>query len=667
MKHRSLTIFTLALCGTSALAHDIPVRPHALMSAAALHETKWTTGFWAQRYDACRTKMVPSMWTLIAGKERTHFLENFRIAAGLAEGRCRGAAWNDGETYKWLEAACSLLITQPDATLRAQVDEAVDLIAKAQRADGYIYTKVIIGQRAGDPAAQPFSDRNAFEMYCMGHLMTAACRHHQATGTDQLLNVARKAADFLIQHFANPTPEQAKNSVCPAHYMGFLDLWRETGEVRYRDASQHFIDMRKLVTDGGDDNQDRIPFTEQEHICGHAVRANYLCAGAADLYLETGDAALMKPLASMWKDLVTKKIYLTGGCGALYDGASPDASADQASITRTHQAYGRGYQLPNLTAHSETCANIGSVMWNWRMFEATGEARFMDLLEHTLINSVLSGVALNGTDWSYVNPLRVLDPMPLELRWGTSRQPFISSFCCPPNVVRTLAQLQTMAYAKSDDTLWVNLYGGSEFTTEIHGVKVKLTQETAYPWDGAVRLKIEPEKPVSFTLKLRVPGWAGTSEFRVGDNGARSTAEPGTYLSQRQEWRAGATVHLDFPMPAQFIESHPAVEENRNQLAVQRGPVVYCLESPEMAGAKMNEVFISPSAKLTATFDSALLEGVSTIETELIIRPQGDWDGKLTRPLLQTSDRKIQARLIPIFAWGNRGPSEMSVWLPASR
>ncbi|MES2921808.1 MAG: beta-L-arabinofuranosidase domain-containing protein [Verrucomicrobiota bacterium] len=639
------------------------------MTPAALQETKWTSGFWAERYDACRTKMVPALWTLIDGTKETHFLENFRIAAGLAEGRCRGAAWNDGETYKWLEAACSLLITQPDPTLRAHVDEAVYLIAKAQRPDGYIYTKVIIGARAGDPAAKPFSDRFAFEMYCMGHLMTASCRHHQATGDDKLLTVAKKAADFLIEHFKNPTPEQAKNSVCPSHYMGFLDLYRETGDVRYRDASQHFIDMRKLVTDGGDDNQDRIPFTEQTKICGHAVRANYLCAGAADLYLETGDKTLMTTLASMWKDLVTKKIYITGGCGALYDGASPDGSSDQKTITRTHQAYGRDYQLPNLTAHSETCANIGSVLWNWRMFEATGEARYMDLMEHTLINSVLTGVSLNGTEWSYVNPLRILDPMPLELRWDRARKHYISSFCCPPNVVRTLAQLQTMAYSKSPDTIWVNLYGGSEYTTEINGVKVKLTQETEYPWDGKVRLKVEPENPVTFTLKLRVPGWASSSSFTANNGSGKSTgpqpAAPDTYISQRWEWQASASVELNLPMPAQFIESHPAVEENRNQLAVQRGPVVYCLESPDMAGAKMNDVFISPSATLTPKFDASLLDGVAVVETEIHVRPQGDWDDKLTRPLQQTDERKIPARLIPLFAWGNRGKSEMSVWLPS--
>jgi DUF1680 family protein len=642
-----------------------------MLSPAAPNEARWTTGFWAQRYETCRTKMVPEMWKLIHGTERTHFLENFRIAAGLAEGRCRGAAWNDGETYKWLEAACALLIAQDDAQLRARVDESVEVIAKAQREDGYLYTRVLIGQRAGDADAQPFSDRFAFEMYCMGHLMTAACRHHEATGSDKLLTVAKKAADFLIRHFANPTPEQAKNSVCPSHYMGFLDLWRATGDVRYRDAAQHFISMRHLVNDGGDDNQDRVPFPEMTKISGHAVRANYLCAGAADLFLETGDAALMKPLSAMWTDLTTKKLYITGGCGALYDGASPDGSAEQKSITRTHQSYGRDYQLPNLTAHSETCANIGSVLWNWRMFQATGEAKYMDLIELTMINAVLSGASLNGTDWSYVNPLRVLDPMPLELRWKRERQPYVGSFCCPPNVVRTLSQLQAMAYAKSADTIWVNLYGGSEYTTEIKGVKVKITQETLYPWDGKVKIRVEPDKPVEFTLKVRLPGWA-KGRMPSAPVSMPAHPKPGTYLSipfrwepsKGEQWISKSEVALDFGMRAQFIESHPAVEETRHHLAVQRGPVVYCLESPDLGDVMMSEVSISPSANLTPKFEAGLLEGVTVIETEVTVTPQGDWEGKLVRPLQPAELKKVPARLIPVFAWGNRGKSEMSVWLP---
>ena len=653
-----IALASLALC-LSLIAQDHTARPHAILTPASLTEAHWTTGFWADRQENCRSKMVPGMWKLISGTERTHFLENFRIAAGLSEGRCRGAAWNDGETYKWLEAACSLLISQPDPTLRGQVDEAVHVIAKAQRADGYLYTKVLIGQRNGDSSAQPFSDRFAFEMYCMGHLMTAACRHYQATHSDTLLTVAKRAADFLLSHFSHPTAEQAKNCVCPSHYMGFLDLWRETGDVRYREAAQHFMDMRRLVTDGGDDNQDRIPFLEQTKICGHAVRANYLCAGAADLYLETGDAATRTTLDSMWTDLVSRKLYITGGCGALYDGASPDGSTEQQTITRTHQAYGRDYQLPNLTAHSETCANIGSVLWNWRMFQATGDAKYMDLLELTMINSVLSGAALNGTDWSYVNPLKVLDPMPIDLRWSRQRQPYVSSFCCPPNVVRTLAQLQTMAYARSDDTLWINLYGGSTYTTMINGVQVKLTQETAYPWDGNIRVLVDPQQAIEFTLKLRIPGWA---QGAIIDT---SNATPSTYITRKQSWKSGDTITLNFPMPAKFMESHPAVEETRNQLAVQRGPVVYCLESPDMPGTKMNDVSFSPSATLTPKSEPELLDGVTVIETEIIVTPQGDWTGRLTRPLQSNPIKKQQhVRLIPLYTWGNRGQSEMSVWLP---
>jgi uncharacterized protein len=333
------------------------------------------------------------------------------------------------------------------------------------------------------------------------------------------------------------------------------------------------------------------------------VRANYLCAGAADLFLETGDASLKKPLDAMWTDLTTKKLYLTGGCGALYDGASPDGSEEQKTITRTHQAYGRDYQLPSLTAHSETCANIGSVMWSWRMFQATGEAKYMDLIELTMINAVLSGASLNGTSWSYVNPLRVLDPMPIDLRWKRERQPYVSSFCCPPNVVRTLAQLQTMAYSKSADAIMVNLYGGSEYTTEMKGVKVKITQVTQYPWDGKVKIKVQPEQPVEFTLKVRVPGWT-KYEMPQAPVSMNAHGWPGSYITIPWRWEPGATdlmssVTLHFPMPAQFIESHPAVEETRNHLAVQRGPVVYCLESPDLAGVKMSDVSISPGAKLT--------------------------------------------------------------------
>ena len=249
--------------------------------------------------------------------------------------------------------------------------------------------------------------------------------------------------------------------------------------------------MRSIVKDGGDDNQDRVPFVKQREALGHAVRANYLFAGAADLYMENGDSALRDSLEAIWHNVTTKKMYVTGGCGALYDGASPDGTSKQSTITRIHQAYGRNYQLPNVTAYNETCATIGNVLWNWRMFLATGEARYIDVLELSLYNSVLSGVSLEGTDYFYVNPLRNEKPLPTELRWSRTRVPFVTSYCCPPNVVRTIAQASNFAYAKQSDAILVNLYGANRFVTKLGDEAVGLTQATNYPWDGTVKLTVD--------------------------------------------------------------------------------------------------------------------------------------------------------------------------------
>lgn len=441
-----LTFLTLAAFTVSAASPVVKnsASPHAQVRTVGLDEVRWTDGFWAQRFDFCRTNMLPNMGRLMEGTNYTQFFRNFEIAAGLAEGRSRGASFNDGEFYKLIEAASAVYAATHDEFYDRHLDRAIAVIAKAQRADGYIHTPVLIANRNGDTNAAPFRDRNNFEVYNMGHLLTAACVHHRATGKTNLLAVALKAADFLDRAFANPSPELARNSVCPSHYMGLIELYRETGDARYLELAKRFFAMRDLVArsgDGGDDNQDRVPFTEQTEALGHAVRANYLFAGAADLFAETGDAATWAMLERVWTNVVQEKLYITGGCGALHDGASPDGSKDQKHITRTHQAYGRDYQLPNTTAHNETCANIGNVLWNWRMFLDTGEARFMDVAELALYNSVLSGGSLDGTNFFYTNPLRVTDPMPVELRWSRTRVPFVSSFCCPPNLVRTLAEI----------------------------------------------------------------------------------------------------------------------------------------------------------------------------------------------------------------------------------
>ncbi len=648
---------------------DTSASPHARVRTVGLGEARWTRGFWANRFEVCRRNTIPGMWSLMEGNKYSQFYQNFLIAAGLAEGRHRGAPFNDGDLYKWLEGASATLAVVKDAELEKRIEEVIGVIAKAQNTDGYLHTPVLIRRRNGDAEAKPFQDRSNFEMYNMGHLMTAACVHYRATGRTSLLLVARKAADFLDKTLSEASPEAARSSVCPSHYMGIVELYRATGEPRYLDLARRLFALRDKVSDGSDDNQDRIPFEQQTAATGHAVRANYLYAGAADLFAETGNRSLWEPLQRIWANLVGQKMYITGGCGALYDGASPDGARDQKTITRTHQAYGRNYQLPNLTAHSETCANIGNVLWNWRMFLITGEARFMDVAELALYNSVLSGGSLDGTSFFYVNPLRNLGPLPTELRWPRVRVPFLSAFCCPPNLVRTVAEVSNYAYGKSEKALWVNLYGSSTVKTELPGGHaVRLTQETEYPWDGRVRLTINECDGAVFTLKLRIPGWAKSATVRLNGELLRASPRPASYFDVSRVWRPGDAVDLDLPMPARLMEAHPLVEETFNEVAIQRGPVVYCLESKDLPqGTRVLDVMIPENIDLVARYDGGLLGGVAVLEGRALARPSEDWSGWLYREFRPLPSRPVDARFIPYYAWANRGPSEMTVWLPLYR
>jgi len=638
--------------------------PFAKVEPLALGGARWTDGFFFDRFELCRTQMIPGMERLMKGTNYSQFFRNFEIAAALAEGKSRGAPFNDGDFYKWIEGATASLAVEKNPALESRLDEIIAVIARAQRADGYLHTPVLIKQRNGDTNALPFSDRNNFEMYNMGHLFTAAAVHHHVTGKTNLLAVALKAADFMAATFSN-APENARSSVCPSHLMGAVDLYRETREPRFLELAKKILQLRGEIKDGGADNQDRIPFEKQDEAEGHAVRANYLYAGAADLFLETGDTNLWPPLEKIWTNVVAEKMYLTGGCGALYDGAAPDGSKDQKNITRIHQAYGRNFQLPNTTAHNETCANIGNALWNWRMFLATGDAKFVDVVELELYNAVLSGMSLDGTNFFYTNPLRVTDPMPVALRWPRTRVPFMSSFCCPPNLVRTIAESADYAYGKSGDAIWVNLYGGNSLETELAGEKIKLSQETDYPWSGRVRIKIESCGKKEFALKLRIPGWAMDASVRINDAPAGFSMKPESYFEIRRAWKPGDFVDLDLPMPVRLMEANPLVEEDLNQVAVQRGPVVYCLESPDLpAGVKIPDVLIPSDIKLMARHDGRLLDGVVVLEGKALARAAENWRGKLYREIQPAELKAINVKFIPYSVWQNRGPSEMSVWLP---
>jgi uncharacterized protein len=642
------------------------VSPHAVVRGVGLGEARWTRGFWADRFATCREATIPHLWEVMRGTEPSQFLHNFRIAAGEAEGRHRGPAWNDGDFYKWLEAAAAAYAVSRDAETDRRMDEVIGVIARAQADDGYLHTPVLIRRRQGDSDARPFQDRLNFETYNLGHLISAACVHHRATGKTSLLEVALRAADFLAEAARSQAPELARIAVCPSHYMAAVDLYRTTRDPKHLDLARSLFALRDRAAGGSDDNQDRIPFREQTKAVGHAVRANYLYAGAADLVAETGDRTLLDPLAKIWEDVASRKMYVTGACGALFDGASPDGAKDQGSISRVHQAYGRDYQLPHSTAHNETCAAVGNVLWNWRMLALTGEARYADVLELALYNAVLAGVSLDGTRFFYTNTLRQLDTMPVQLRWSRERQPFISCFCCPPNVARTVAESSGYAYGRSEGAVWVHLYGGSELETEVApGARVRLGQEADYPWDGRVTITIGATPESSWALRLRIPGWAEGATLSLNRRPLPLPTEPGSYAEISRAWSAGDLVELTLPMRPRLLQAHPLVEEARNQVAVQRGPIVYCLESIDLPeGVRVPEVVIPGGIALKPRFDPGLLGGVTVLEGRATVRTEPPWSGALYRELPATRPRPLDLRLIPYFAWGNRGRSEMTVWMP---
>jgi DUF1680 family protein len=641
------------------------------LQSVDMEDVAWTSGFWADRFDVCKNSMMPHLWKVYNDPEISHAVKNFEIAAGLDTGSHRGAPFHDGDFYKLLEAVASLYAITKDEKLNALMDTVIPVIAMTQREDGYIHAPVIIQQRASKGKAREFENRLNFETYNMGHLMTAACIHYRATGKRTLLDVAIRATDFLNNFYKKSSPELARNAICPSHYMGVVEMYRTTGNSEYLALAKNLINIRGYVENGTDDNQDRIPFRKQTVAMGHAVRANYLYAGVADVYAETGEDSLLANLNLIWEDVVNKKMYITGACGALYDGVSPYGTSYQPSaIQKTHQAYGHAYQLPNTTAHNETCANIGNVLWNWRMLQITGMAKYADVLELALYNSVLSGVSLDGDEFFYTNPLRASEKFPYQLRWAGGRKGYIGlSNCCPPNAVRTIAEVSHYAYNVSDKGLWFNLYGSSKLSTQLKdGSLVKLTQETNYPWEGIIRVKLDKVPKNPFSLFFRIPAWAKKAGISINGKVKEINPPPGEYLEVNHKWVAGDVIELDLPMQTTLMEANPLVEETRNQVAVKRGPIIYCIESKDLPDGKGIFDVIIPS---TASFRPEKIKINNTemmsLKSEAKYSNNSSFKNQLYKEVSRANVETIPITLIPYYAWGNRGQSEMTVWLPYSR
>lgn len=695
MKQIKLLLLLASVSATGALAQsngltDMSQSRFATMTNTGIEAVHWTGGFWSDRFNVFSQTSLQSMWDTWNTPALSHGFRNFEIASGSCKGEHWGPPFHDGDMYKWMEGVASIYAVNKEPELDKLMDRFISCVVKAQREDGYIHTPVIIGEMnkgidshstahqqtvigtkvGSEEEKGAFANRLNFETYNLGHLMMAGIVHRRATGKTTLFDAAIKATDFLCHFYETASAELARNAICPSHYMGVVEMYRATGNVRYLELSKNLIDIRGMVEKGTDDNQDRIPFREQYQAMGHAVRANYLYAGVADIYAETGEPQLMKNLTHIWEDIVNRKMYVTGACGALYDGTSPDGTCyEPDSIQKVHQSYGRPYQLPNSTAHNETCANIGNMLFNWRMLEITGEAKYADIVETCLYNSVLSGISLDGKRYFYTNPLRISADLPYTLRWPKERTEYISCFCCPPNTLRTLCQAQNYAYTLSPKGIYCNLYGANTLETIWQKGELALTQETDYPWEGTVRVTLNkvPRKAGAFSLYLRIPEWCEQAVVSVNGEPVELSVQANTYAEVNRNWKKGDVVSLEMNMAVRLLEAHPLAEEIRNQVVVKRGPLVYCLESVDLGkDEKMDHVLIPADIKLTPK--RITIEGSPIVALEGIARlsSASSWEGVLYRPVAQ-ADQTVNIRLIPYYAWGNRGKGEMTVWMPLAR
>ena len=631
-----------------------PAQPDYPVTAVPLNAVNLTDDFWAARLETNRTVTIPHIFEQC---EKNGRIDNFAVAAGLMDGEQQGSyPFDDTDIYKSIEGAALSLMLHPDPVLEAYIDSIVVLIGSAQEEDGYLYTA-----RTNDARRLRnwFRDerwvniRSSHELYNAGHLFESATAYYQATGKRELLDIALKLADLIDRDFG-PDAIQAP----PGHEvieMGLVKLYRVTGERRYLDLAKFFLDIRGKAPDGrrlgGEYNQDHLPVVEQDEAVGHAVRAAYLYAGIADVAALTGDEEYLSAVDRLWTDVVGRKMYITGGIGA----------------TGSGEALGARYQLPNMSAYNETCAAIGNIFWNHRMFLLHGDAKYVDVLERTLYNGFLSGISLEGDGFFYSNPL--------ESVGQHGRSPWFGCACCPPNVTRLIASVPGYFYATRGNSIYVNLFASGHASVEIPYGNIELTQQTGYPWDGNIEIAMEHDQSAmrTWNLFVRIPGWARgkpvpgdlysfvdladeSPELTVNGSRIPLRIQDG-YVRIRRRWRSGDTVHLTLPMPVRRVAAHDSVEVNRGRVALQRGPIVYCVEWPDSEDGHVRNLLLPDDAELTARFEPEILGGVGLIEGEVLAYRQAeDMETVLSAP------EKLTA--IPYYAWAHRGRGEMIVWLP---
>jgi DUF1680 family protein len=633
---------------------DLSKSPYAKLHTVPVRAVTIRDGFWAERRKIAVEKSIPSIWKLI---EEHGYVDNFRRLSKGKDVPRKGPVFTDTDPYKWIEGVAMFLQSGDRPELRAIAEQTIDEILAVQEPSGYLAT-----QFSGDRVKErllPGTLEGGHEDYCLGHMLQSAIAYYRATGDTRFLDAAARFADYIAREFGpEKKPYLAGH---PVVEMGLIELYRTTGQRRYLDLAAYILNgdkrierppYRVIYTFSG------IPFTDRTHMQGHAVRAMYACSGAADYYLETGEEKYWRTLENLWQDTVNTKMYITGSLGARWEG----------------EAFGDAYELPNARSYSETCAAIGGMMWNWRMLAASGEARFTDVMERMLYNAVNVGMSLDGTLYCYANPLESpgkTDPTRLS-REGTTRNPWYDVLCCPPNIERTLGALPGYLYNTSKDGLYVNLYENSLLDWHLEdGTGLKVEQKTNYPWDGNIELTVSPAKKAEFTLYVRIPGWATGAKVSVDGKNIKEGIKPGEYLPIRRRWEPGDRVRLELDMTPQLVAAHPKVYEDAGKVAVQRGPLVYCLEQLDQAGTSITGVAVPAVKKGAPGFRTEhradLLGGITVIRLQGVAYDEAGSLSTLYRPAGPVAHRVgpyTDLTFIPYYAWANREPSPMRVWIP---
>lgn len=632
------------------------------LTPAHFTDVRFHDVFWAPRIETNRSVTLYHIYQKLQETGRIDAFD-LNFERDLAYPHLITLIFGDSDPAKWIEAASYSLASHPDPELEALVDGVIDKIAGAQQPDGYLNTHFTHAQ----PEMKWKNLRDWHELYCAGHLIEGAVANFEATGKRKLLETLMRYADHIDGTFG-PAPE--KKPGYPGHpelELALVRLYHATGDQRYLKLSKFFIDERgqtgpdkphyydvEAIARGDDPakfwarsyeyNQSHLPIRSQEKVAGHAVRAMYLFSAVADLADEYDDASLLATCDRLWDNLIHRRMYITGGIGP----------------SRHNEGFTTDYDLPDETAYAETCATIGLVMWNQRLLQFKGERRFADVMERGLYNGFLSGVSLTGDAFYYENPL--------SSAGDHHHVPWFVCPCCPPNVARVLASVGQYFYSTSPAALWVHLFAGNDATLTVDGSPVKLHQQTLYPWDGAVQLDITPAQAQTFTLHLRLPEWCDQYQLKV--NGVAQTLQPeeGGYFAITREWQPGDQVTYRMEMPVRAVRANPAVRQLQARVAIQRGPIVYCLEGVDHDNAVLDRISVNPAdvEQFSVEFQPELLGGVAVLRGQgFLMEETADWGDTLYRSGSAPKDVPVQLTAIPYCTWDNREPGEMRVWLRA--